>query len=79
MTPPPPFAPPLPERAMTREEHQRAIDELESLITETRETLWRFEEADLCQHLADDYATLQDIMQRAVEQQAQHRRLGWPN
>ncbi|MFW3614489.1 hypothetical protein [Billgrantia antri] len=57
---------------MTEDEHQRVIEELESLIGETRETLAAFESTGMDEEMTGDYEQLQAIFDQVNKQQRAH-------
>lgn len=57
---------------MTPDNHQRVIDELQALISETQATLTRFEKTGMDQTLSDDYEKLLVILNDAIKQQRMH-------
>lgn len=57
---------------MTVDEHQRVIDELQSVINDTQHTLDRFEAACMEDELPEDYDRLLAILDNAVTQQRAH-------
>ncbi|MDP3534589.1 MAG: hypothetical protein Q8S08_04255 [Halomonas sp.] len=54
---------------MTPDDHQRVIDELQTLIEETQQTLTRFEATGMDEELAADYEKLLEILDNAIKQQ----------
>lgn len=57
---------------MNEEDHECVVNELESLICETRETLKASETTGMDEQLPSDYQQLQDIYTRAVNDQRAH-------
>jgi uncharacterized coiled-coil protein SlyX len=57
---------------MNEAEHQRIIDELQSVIDETRATMARFEAAGMDEQMPEDYQKLHDIYAQAVDDQRHH-------
>lgn len=57
---------------MTVDEHQRVIDELQSVINDTQHTLDRFEVACMEDKMPEDYDRLLAILDDAVTQQRAH-------
>ncbi|PMR77631.1 hypothetical protein [Billgrantia endophytica] len=57
---------------MTEAEHRRIIEELESLIRDTRHTLERFEATGMDERMPADYDKLLVILDRAVKDQRAH-------
>ncbi|UXZ54265.1 hypothetical protein LOS15_15875 [Halomonas sp. 7T] len=57
---------------MTPDDHQRVIDELQTLIEETQQTLTRFEATGMDEELAADYEKLLTILDNAIKQQREH-------
>jgi len=50
---------------MTPDDHQRVIDELQTLIDETQHMLTRFEALGMDEELAEDYEKLLTILDNA--------------
>tara|TARA_R110000796_G_scaffold60940_1_gene141046 strand:- start:1961 stop:2155 length:195 start_codon:yes stop_codon:yes gene_type:complete len=57
---------------MTTNEHQRVIDELQTLIDDTQQTLRRFETNGMDEQMPGDYEKLLDILEGANKQQREH-------
>lgn len=57
---------------MTPADHQRIINELQTVINDTQRTLTRFEQAGMEQEMPDDYARLLAILDDAVTRQREH-------
>lgn len=57
---------------MTEAEHRRVIDELETVIRDTRTLMDRFEASGMDEAMAGDYAQLHDLYSRAVSDQKAH-------
>lgn len=57
---------------MTEAEHQLIIEQLERLISETHDTLERFEAAGMVEQMSKDYEQLLHILDQAVKQQREH-------
>lgn len=57
---------------MTTNEHQRVIDELQTLIDDTQQTLRRFETNGMDEQMPGDYEKLLDILDGAIKQQREH-------
>jgi len=57
---------------MTTNEHQRVIDELQTLIDDTQQTLRRFETNGMDEQMPVDYEKLLDILDVANKQQLEH-------
>ena len=57
---------------MNAADHQRVIDELQTLIDDTQHTLDRFEATGMDKQMPEDYETLFTILNDAVKQQREH-------
>ena len=57
---------------MTKNEHQRVIDELQAVIDDTQHTLDRFEATGMETEMPEDYHKLLAILDDAVTQQRAH-------
>lgn len=57
---------------MNEEAHQRIVNELETVIGETRQTLVAFETAGMDEQMPEDYQKLHDIYSQAVSDQRRH-------
>jgi hypothetical protein len=58
---------------MTPDEHQRVLDELESLIADTQRTIEQFEAYGMQDDLPQDYHRLLKILAEAQAQQDYHQ------
>lgn len=59
---------------MTPDDHQRVINELQTVIDDTQRTLSRFEAAGMDEQMPADYQTLLAILDDAVTRQREHTR-----
>lgn len=57
---------------MTPKQHQKIINDLQNIITETIDLMDRFEEKGMQEDMAADYQELHEILARATKQQRQH-------
>ncbi|WP_404298367.1 hypothetical protein [Halomonas sp.] len=57
---------------MTPDDHQRVIDELQTVIEDTQRTLDRFDAAGMQEAMPEDYEKLLNIVDEAVTQQREH-------
>tara|TARA_R110000824_G_scaffold393237_1_gene592098 strand:+ start:415 stop:609 length:195 start_codon:yes stop_codon:yes gene_type:complete len=57
---------------MTSNEHRRVIEELQTLIDDTQQTLRRFETNGMDEKMPGDYEKLLDILDGAIKQQREH-------
>lgn len=57
---------------MTVDEHQQVIDELQTVLDDTRATMERFEAIGMDEQMSEDYDKLLDILDNAVKQQREH-------
>ena len=57
---------------MTVDEHQRVIDELQAVIDDTQHTLNRFEATGMDDMMAEDFAQLHALLDRAIRGQKVH-------
>ncbi len=60
--------------SITPNQHQKIIDELQKIITETIHLMDQFEENETLTPLNKDYANLQNILAKAIKQQRTHIR-----
>ncbi|RUR25699.1 hypothetical protein ELY33_17685 [Vreelandella andesensis] len=57
---------------MTENEHQQVIEELQTLINDTQQTLTQFEEKGMDEEMPADYERLLGILDGAIKQQREH-------
>lgn len=57
---------------MNEIDHQRVINELQTVIDETQHTLGRFEATGMDKQMLEDYEKLLVILDEAVKQQREH-------
>jgi len=57
---------------MNKTDHQRVINELQTVIDETQHTLDRFEATGMDEQMLEDYEVLLVILDDAVAQQREH-------
>ena len=57
---------------MTEAEHRQVIDELQTVIDDTQQTIGRFEATGMQEEMAEDYEKLLAIVDDAVTQQREH-------
>ena len=54
---------------MNQTEYQRVIEDLDTLITDTRQLIARFEDTGMNDEMPDDYAKLEFTISEALKQQ----------
>lgn len=57
---------------MTPKHHQKIIDKLQNVITETLDLMDRFEEKGMQGEMAADYQELHEILAKATKKQRRH-------
>lgn len=57
---------------MTPDEHQKVIDELQTLLVDTRTTIERFEATGMSEQMPKDYDKLLTILDEAIKQQREY-------
>ncbi|QJQ99844.1 hypothetical protein [Halomonas sp. PGE1] len=57
---------------MTENQHQQIIDELQTVLDDTRATMERFEATGMDEQMPEDYDKLLKILDDAVKQQREH-------
>ncbi len=57
---------------MSPDDHQRVINELQTLIDETQSTIDRFEASGMSENIPEDYDKLLSILDSAIKQQREH-------
>ncbi|MEL7981342.1 hypothetical protein AAG584_14920 [Vreelandella titanicae] len=57
---------------MTPDDHQRVIDELQTVIVETQATIDRFETSGMSETMPEYYDKLLSILDSAIKQQREH-------
>ncbi|MGP5311014.1 hypothetical protein [Vreelandella alkaliphila] len=60
---------------MNVDEHQRVIDELQTVVADTQATLTRFEDSGMDKEMFADYEKLLTILDDTVKQQREHTRV----
>lgn len=57
---------------MTENQHQQIIDELQTVLDDTRATMERFEATGMDEQMSDDYAKLEAIATQVVKEQRRY-------